>query len=30
MPLKQIERNDDDRLNWRYQDKTYNEMFKAW
>ena len=30
MPLKQIDRTDDDRLNWRYQDKTYNEMFKAW
>ncbi len=30
MPSKQIDRNDDDRLNWRYQDKAYNEMFKAW
>lgn len=30
MPLKQIDRTDDDRLNWRYQDKAYNEMFKAW
>ncbi|MGN0552708.1 MAG: type II CAAX prenyl endopeptidase Rce1 family protein [Oscillospiraceae bacterium] len=30
MPSKQTGINDDDRLNWRYQDKTYNEMFKAW
>ena len=30
MPPKQNVQTDDDRLNWRYQDKTYNEMFKAW
>lgn len=30
MPPKQNIQSDDDRLNWRYQDKTYNEMFKAW
>ena len=30
MPSKQTANSDDDRLNWRYQDKTYNEMFKAW
>lgn len=30
MPSKQNLQTDDDRLNWRYQDKTYNEMFKAW
>lgn len=24
------ERRDDDRMNWRYQDKTYNEQFKNW
>lgn len=30
MPSKQNVRNDDDRLNWRYQDRAYNEMFKAW
>lgn len=30
MPSKQTVNSDDDRLNWRYQDKTYNEMFKAW
>lgn len=28
MPPKN--QNDDDRLNWRYQDKAYNEIFKAW
>lgn len=28
MPPKH--QNDDDRLNWRYQDKAYNEIFKAW
>lgn len=28
MPLKN--QNDDDHLNWRYQDKAYNEIFKAW
>lgn len=30
MPSKKTGISDDDRLNWRYQDKTYNEMFKAW
>lgn len=30
MPSKQNVQTDDDRLNWRYQDKAYNEMFKAW
>lgn len=24
------ERRDDDRMNWRYQDKSYNELFKNW
>lgn len=28
MPTKN--QNEDDRLNWRYQDKAYNEIFKAW
>lgn len=28
MPPKN--QNDDDHLNWRYQDKAYNELFKAW
>lgn len=30
MPSKQNVQTDDDRLSWRYQDKAYNEMFKAW
>lgn len=24
------DRRDDDRMNWRYQDKSYNELFKNW
>lgn len=24
------DRHDDDRMNWRYQDKSYNELFKNW